>query len=41
MEGFFNSKFMITLQKFGQALGRNKYLSALQATMQTLSLIHI
>lgn len=39
MEGFFNSKFMITLQKFGQALGRNKYLSALQATMQTLMAI--
>lgn len=36
MEGLFNSPFMIKLQEFGQALGRNKYLSALQAAMMSL-----
>ena len=36
MEGLFNSPFMIKLQEFGQTLGRNKYLSALQAAMMSL-----
>lgn len=36
MEKFFESKFMIKLQDFGQSLGRNKFLSALQATMMSL-----
>lgn len=36
MEKIFESKFMIKLQDFGQGLGRNKYLSALQATMMSL-----
>lgn len=35
MESLFNSKFMIKLQEFGQALGRNKFLSALQAGMMS------
>ncbi len=36
MEKLFESKFMIKLQEFGQGLGRNKYLAALQATMMSL-----
>lgn len=36
MENLFNSKFMINLQKFGQKLGQNKFLSSLQATMMSL-----
>lgn len=36
MEKIFESKFMIKLQDFGQNLGRNKYLGALQATMMSL-----
>ena len=36
MEGLFNSPVMIKLQEFGQALGRNKYLSALQGAMMSL-----
>lgn len=36
MEKLFESKFMIKLQDFGQSLGRNKYLAALQATMMSL-----
>ncbi|QCX34289.1 PTS sugar transporter subunit IIC [Caloramator sp. E03] len=36
MEKVFESKFMIKLQDFGQALGRNKFLSALQASMMSL-----
>ena len=36
MEGLFNSPAMIKLQEFGQALGRNKFLSALQGAMMSL-----
>ncbi len=36
MEGLFNSPVMIKLQEFGQALGRNKYLSSLQGAMMSL-----
>ncbi len=36
MENLFSSPFMIKLQDFGQALGRNKFLSALQAAMMSL-----
>lgn len=36
MEGLFNSPFMLKLQEAGQNLGRNKFLSALQATMMSL-----
>lgn len=36
MEKLFESKFMIKLQDFGQNLGRNKFLSALQAAMMSL-----
>lgn len=36
MESLFNSPVMIKLQEFGQALGRNKFLSALQAAMMSL-----
>lgn len=36
MESLFNSPFMVKLQDFGQALGRNKFLSALQAAMMSL-----
>jgi PTS system cellobiose-specific IIC component len=36
MEKLFESKFMIKLQNFGQALGSNKFLSALQAAMMSL-----
>lgn len=36
MESLFNSPIMIKLQEFGQALGRNKFLSALQAAMMSL-----
>ena len=36
MEGMFNSPVMIKLQEFGQALGRNKFLSALQNAMMSL-----
>lgn len=36
MEKIFESKFMIKLQDFGQALGRNKFLAALQASMMSL-----
>lgn len=36
MEKIFESKFMIKLQEFGQALGRNKFLAALQASMMSL-----
>lgn len=36
MEKFFNSKFMVGLQNFGQKLGSNKFLAALQATMMSL-----
>ena len=40
MEGIFNSKGMIALQEFGQKLGQNKFLSALQASMMgSMSLI--
>ena len=35
MESFFNSPIMIKIQEFGQALGRNKFLSALQAAMMS------
>ena len=35
MEGLFNSPFMVKLQEFGQALGRNKFLGALQAGMMS------
>lgn len=35
MESFFNSPFMIKLQEFGQKLGQNKFLSALQAAMMS------
>jgi PTS system cellobiose-specific IIC component len=33
MEGLFNSPVLIKLQEFGQKLGQNKFLSALQAAM--------
>lgn len=33
MEGLFNSPVMVKLQEFGQKLGQNKFLSALQAAM--------
>lgn len=36
MEKFFESKFMIKLQDFGQSLGKNKFLTALQAAMMSL-----
>ncbi|WP_234122541.1 PTS sugar transporter subunit IIC [Clostridium hydrogenum] len=36
MEKIFESKFMIKLQEFGQSLGRNKFLAALQASMMSL-----
>jgi PTS system cellobiose-specific IIC component len=36
MEQLFESKFMIKLQDFGQKLGSNKFLSALQAAMMSL-----
>lgn len=36
MEKLFESKFMVKLQSFGQALGSNKFLAALQASMQSL-----
>jgi cellobiose PTS system EIIC component len=36
MEKFFQSKFMIKLQDFGQKIGSNKFLSALQAAMMSL-----
>lgn len=36
MEKLFQSKFMIGLQEFGQNLGKNKFLSALQAAMMGL-----
>jgi cellobiose PTS system EIIC component len=36
MEKLFESGFMIKLQDFGQKLGGNKFLSALQATMMSL-----
>lgn len=35
MENFFNSPIMIKLQEFGQKLGQNKFLSALQAGMMS------
>ena len=41
MDGIFNSPVMIKLQEFGQKLGSNKFLSALQGAMMSLSLIHI
>ncbi|MFV0379336.1 MAG: PTS sugar transporter subunit IIC [Anaerorhabdus sp.] len=36
MEKFFESKAMIKLQEFGQKLGSNKFLAALQAAMMSL-----
>lgn len=36
MEAFFNSGFMKGLQKFGQNLGKNKFITALQAAMMSL-----
>ena len=36
MEKLFESKFMIKLQDFGQKLGSNKFLTALQAAMMSL-----
>lgn len=36
MEGLFNSPFMIKLQEFGQKLGSNKFLGALQGAMMSL-----
>ena len=36
MEKLFQSKFMIKLQDFGQKLGSNKFLAALQAAMMSL-----
>lgn len=36
MEKLFQSKFMINLQNFGQKLGSNKFLAALQAAMMSL-----
>ncbi|MFC6200496.1 PTS sugar transporter subunit IIC [Lactiplantibacillus nangangensis] len=36
MERFFNSSFMSGLQKFGQKLGSNKFVTALQAAMMSL-----
>lgn len=36
MESLFNSPIMVKLQEFGQALGRNRFLSALQAAMMSL-----
>ncbi len=36
MENLFNSPFMIKLQDFGQKLGSNKFLSALQAGMMSM-----
>lgn len=36
MENLFESKLMINLQEFGQKLGRNKFLAALQAAMMSL-----
>lgn len=35
MEGIFNSPIMIKLQEFGQKLGSNKFLSALQGSMMS------
>lgn len=36
MENLFNSPFMVKLQDFGQKLGSNKFLSALQGSMMSL-----
>jgi Phosphotransferase system, EIIC. len=36
MEHLLESKFMIKLQEFGQKLGQNKFLTALQAAMMSL-----
>ena len=36
MEGLFNSRFMVKLQDFGQKLGTNKFLSALQGAMMSM-----
>lgn len=36
MEAFFNSGFMKGLQRFGQGLGKNKFITALQAAMMSL-----
>lgn len=36
MESLFNSPFMVKLQDFGQKLGSNKFLSALQGAMMSL-----
>ena len=36
MDKLFNSPFMIKFQEFGQRLGKNKFLSALQASMMSL-----
>lgn len=36
MEKVFESQFMVKLQNFGQKLGSNKFLAALQATMMSL-----
>ena len=36
MEKFFESSFMVKLQDFGQKLGSNKFLTALQAAMMSL-----
>lgn len=42
MENLFNSPFMIKLQTFGQKLGSNKFISALQAgMMSTMSVIMV
>lgn len=35
MDGIFNSPFMVKLQEFGQKLGSNKFLSALQGAMMS------
>ena len=35
MDGIFNSPFMVKLQEFGQKLGSNKFLSALQGSMMS------
>lgn len=36
MERFFNSKLMVGLQRAGQGLGNNKFITALQAAMMSL-----
>ena len=36
MDKLFNSKFMQTLQKWGQDLGKNKFVSSLQSGMMAL-----